>query len=118
MKHGCFGLTSYKDAGLVSFQLPTASGLLPAGSAIRGPADTNGVGLEIRYLVRRLSLRSQNHVAAVIHFCQLGKMAVVTDALWFTHGRRDDVASSNVYDGAARVHEGDSGQITNASANG
>src|SRR5262245_1013933 len=28
----------------------TASGLLPAGSAIRGPADTNGVGLEIRYL--------------------------------------------------------------------
>jgi hypothetical protein len=27
-------------------------------------------------------------VADVIHHCQLGKLAVVTDALWFTHGRR------------------------------
>ena len=31
----------------------TASGLLPAGTAVLLPADTNGVGLEIRYLVRR-----------------------------------------------------------------
>jgi len=31
----------------------TASGLLPAGTAIRGLADTNGAGLEIRYVVRR-----------------------------------------------------------------
>src|SRR5262245_26981162 len=38
----------YKDAGLISFQLATASGLLPAGTAIRGPVDTNGVSLEIR----------------------------------------------------------------------
>ena len=29
-----------------------ASGLLPAGTAILRPADANGVGLEIRYLVR------------------------------------------------------------------
>ena len=36
----------YKDAA-------TASGLLPAGTAIRRPADTNGTGLEMRYLVRR-----------------------------------------------------------------
>src|SRR5262249_28623460 len=31
----------------------TASGLLPAGTPFRHPADTNGVGLEIRYVVRR-----------------------------------------------------------------
>jgi hypothetical protein len=33
--------------------LTTASGLLPAGTGIRRPAETNGVGLEIRYLVRQ-----------------------------------------------------------------
>src|SRR5262249_60077281 len=42
---------------VVTLQTPgtftTASGLLPAGTAIRRPADTNGVGLEIRYLIRR-----------------------------------------------------------------
>jgi len=31
----------------------TASGLLPAGSDVWRPADTNGTGLEIRYLVLR-----------------------------------------------------------------
>ena len=31
----------------------TASGLLPAGTAVLPPADTNGIGLEIRYVVRR-----------------------------------------------------------------
>jgi len=46
MKQGRIGLTRYKDAA-------TASGLLPAGTAIRGLADTNGAGSEIRYLVRR-----------------------------------------------------------------
>src|SRR5262249_41928095 len=44
----------------------------------------------------------------------VGKLAVVTDALWFTHGRRAPaVASSNVYDGARSGFMGtDSGQIT------
>ena len=28
-------------------------------------------------------------VIDVIHYCQLGKLAVVTDARWFTHGRRE-----------------------------
>src|SRR5262245_8851769 len=44
------------NAGFLSLyirMLLTASGLLPAGTAIRGLADTNGAGVEIRYLVRR-----------------------------------------------------------------
>src|SRR5262249_15807757 len=35
------------------FSLTTASGLLPAGTPFKRPAETNGVRLEIRYVVRR-----------------------------------------------------------------
>ena len=39
-----FSILIYKDAGLISFQLPTASGLLPPGTAIHVRSTPTGVG--------------------------------------------------------------------------
>src|SRR5262249_28875103 len=55
----CQSANSAGEAVLSQY-FTTASGLLPAGTAIRGLADTGGTGLEIRYVVRRSSFSSQS----------------------------------------------------------
>ena len=56
--------------------------LLPAdycqlGTAVCPPADTNGIGLESDMWFGDKALVLRRDMAGVIHYCQLGKMAVV-----------------------------------------